>query len=120
MSTTKVIEALEVLCQKQEIPKMSTESHRFFMDYLRYLKKNKLIPSIPHSKNESKEIPSKNEEISARRELPIVILEMDTDRENFDSVMLREHSSVKNTNSFELNNSEDFKEEEIRESSEAN
>ena len=119
-STNKVIEALEVLCQKQEIAKMSSESHSFFMGYIHFLKKNKLITSIVVSKKESKETFCKHEESSARRALPRIILEMDTNGENIDSDLLREHSLVKSTNSFKLNNSEDFKEEDIREFSDTN
>lgn len=111
------IVSLEVLCQKQEIAKMSSQSHIFFSKFLSDLRKKNLISALPVIKKEPNNGQNKQDSLSIRP--PRTIIDMDTNGENLDSEMLREHSSVKLV-SFQLNNSEDFKEEEIQEFSDMN
>jgi RING-variant domain len=112
-STRKVINSLQVLCQKQEIAKMSIKSHECFNEYLDLLREKGLIDSIEPSKDASDKFDDKNLQ-------PRVVLEMDTNGENIESEWLREHSSLKVISSISIESSENFKDEDIREHSEVN
>lgn len=118
-SINKVILRLEVLCQKQEIAKMSSKSHEMFLEYIAMLRKKKLIPNSVKVKR-SKEILCKIDESEVERVLqPRLGLDLDTNGENIESDLLKEYSNPK-ASSGGHNKSEDFKEEDICEHSESN
>ena len=105
----KSLAGLEVLCQKQEIARMTCNSHENFDYFLRALIKCGKIAEVP--------VVVKSPAIKTHKieSIPRRILELDTNGENIDSVMLKEFSSVKPSHSF--HKSEDFKEEDINEHS---
>ena len=105
----KVLTSLEVLCQKQEIARMSSKSHENFDFFLRTMIKYGKISEVPVVVKRPSVKTHKIESIPRR------ILELDTNGENIDSVMLKEFSSDKASISF--HKSEDFKEEDINEHS---
>lgn len=109
---SKVLVSLEVLCQKQEIARMSSDSQEYFKNYLNYAMKLGIVVDIPKVQVRDKVV-KKNESLQPR-----IILELDTNGENIDSDMLREFSSPKLGES--LHKSEDFKEEDINEHSISN
>jgi hypothetical protein len=102
----KVVESLEVLCQKQEIARMSSSSHETFLTFLQGLIEKGTIPKVPAL---IKRVVVKKNENGTRR-----IVELDTNGENIESEMLREFSSKMSKS---IENSEDFKEEDINEHS---
>ena len=109
---SKILDSLEVLCQKQEIARMSSKSHEFFQDFLANAIKLGIVVNTPRVQVREKTV-KKTESLEPR-----IILELDTNGENIESDILREFSSPKNICS--LHNSEDFKEEEMNEHSFSN
>ena len=111
------MKSLDILCQKQEIAKMSANSHLFFLEYLEVLRAEGVLQPVVSKRKEPKNFKLASDN-RIRNMQPRMILELDTFGENLDSDMLREQSIVKDSSL--VNISEDFKEEEIQEQSDLN
>lgn len=130
--TEKKVKSIFVLCQRQEIAKMTSSSHSLFLKYLEQQKHNNLIPlEVPQVKrkiekdekisNKIDEEMKKSEVIDdcGEQEISRLIVETDTNGENFDSKVLNEHSDLKESAIIHISfiSSEDIRDEEMKEHS---
>ncbi|CAG9310896.1 unnamed protein product [Blepharisma stoltei] len=132
-TTEEKVKSIYVLCQRQEIAKMTSTSHNLFIHYLEKLKKSHLIPEAPPPaikaiRQKKPKMPA--EVIEDRKsidfqdhmeepEISRLIINTDTNGENFDSKALKEHSDFKESSIIHISfiSSEDIKEEEMKEHS---
>lgn len=90
------IRSLSVLCQKQEIAKMTSKSHKMFCEYIETLRANHLLPEIPVV--QEKKAKPKNSSLGNSEREPEISRLISCSRahgEDFDSEDLREHSEIK-------------------------
>lgn len=97
-SAYKLISNVEVLCQKQEIARMTSRSHQIFEEYLSQLKQQNKLPEVKQVKSYTpvvqKPITEKSESEEVSGGVSRFIVESETNGENYMSEVMQEHSQV--------------------------